>query len=500
MKTGVIYARYSSDSQTEQSIEGQLRVCNEYAKSHDILILDTYIDRAMTGTNDNRPEFQRMIKDSHKKSWDMVLVYKLDRFSRDKYATTIHKKTLKDNGIKLVSATEFIPDTPEGIILESLLEGMNQYYSAELSQKIKRGKNESRHKGLLSGGVVLYGYKNIDKKAVVDNEQATVIISIYEKYCNGWTVLQIMNDLNSKGISHNGKPFRYNTLCKILKNEKYIGIYRYKDQVFDNIYPKIVPQSLFDKANEISKKNSLGRNSTATEFLLRQKVKCGLCGAKINGESGTASNGEKKYYYKCRNRKHHKTCNCRPIPKDILENYVADTIVDALNQPNIIDKIADTIIDIQKSKLDNNHILQTLKRELSQIELAISNLISAIEQGVVSDNTSKRLHELEEKQILIQRQILIEDNKQVVLLSKEEIKQYYLPMLKSNKQALINYLLKEVIVSNNEIQIIFNTPLKTSPDQDGRGYCIYSTHKNLSYKTKFRQKPKTFEFFIKIVI
>ena len=139
MKTAVIYARYSCDKQTEQSIEGQLRVCQDYAKSHDILILDTYIDQAISGTTDNRANFQRMIKDSARKEWNYVLVYKLDRFSRDKYATAIHKKTLRDNGVKVLSAMENIPDTPEGIILESLLEGMNQYYSAELSQKVKRG-------------------------------------------------------------------------------------------------------------------------------------------------------------------------------------------------------------------------------------------------------------------------------------------------------------------------------------------------------------------------
>ena len=126
-QTAVIYARYSSEKQTEQSIEGQLRVCTEYAQKHNILILDTYIDRAMTGTNDNRPEFQRMIKDSAKRQFEIVLVYKLDRFSRDKYATAVNKHTLKCNGVKLVSAMENIPDSPEGIILESLLEGMNMY-------------------------------------------------------------------------------------------------------------------------------------------------------------------------------------------------------------------------------------------------------------------------------------------------------------------------------------------------------------------------------------
>lgn len=123
MKKAVIYARYSCDSQTEQSIEGQLRVCKTYAQEHDILIIGTYIDRAMSGTNDNRPDFKRMLADSAKKLWDFVIVYKLDRFSRDKYEMTIHKHTLKENGVRLISAMENIPDTPEGIILESLLEG-----------------------------------------------------------------------------------------------------------------------------------------------------------------------------------------------------------------------------------------------------------------------------------------------------------------------------------------------------------------------------------------
>ena len=126
VKTAVIYARYSCDKQTEQSIEGQLRVCEEYAQRNGIVIVDTYIDEAMTGTNDNRPDFQRMIKDSAKREFDYVLVYKLDRFSRNKFEATIHKKTLKDHGVKVLSAMENIPDTPEGIILESLLEGFER--------------------------------------------------------------------------------------------------------------------------------------------------------------------------------------------------------------------------------------------------------------------------------------------------------------------------------------------------------------------------------------
>ena len=175
MKTAVIYARYSSDSQSEQSIEGQLRVCQDYAKNNNILILDTYIDRAMTGTNDSRPDFQRMLKDSNKKAWELVLVYKLDRFSRNKYEMAVHKKTLKDNGIKLISAMEYIPDSPEAILIESMLEGYAEYYSAELSQKVRRGMNESRHKGNFTGGNLLYGYKVENKKVLIDEDKAEIV-------------------------------------------------------------------------------------------------------------------------------------------------------------------------------------------------------------------------------------------------------------------------------------------------------------------------------------
>ena len=212
MKTAVIYARYSSERQTEQSIEGQVRVCNEYAERNNILILDTYIDRAMTGTNDNRTDFQRMLKDSAKQAWDYVFVYKLDRFSRNKYEMAMHKKTLRDNGIKLVSAMENIPDTPEGIILESLLEGMAEYYSAELSQKVRRGMRESRTKGNYTGGRILYGYKVVNKKVIVNEDEAEVVRYIYSQYAAGVYVKDIVAALAEKGIYYHGGRFKKNTM------------------------------------------------------------------------------------------------------------------------------------------------------------------------------------------------------------------------------------------------------------------------------------------------
>ena len=190
MKTAVIYARFSSDKQTEASIDGQIRVCTEYAERNDIKIVGTYIDRAMTGTNDNRDAFQQMLKDSDRKAWDYCLVYKLDRFSRNKYETAIHRKHLKDNGVKLLSAMENIPDSPEGILLESLIEGINQYYSEELAQKVSRGLRESRIKGNALGCRVPYGWDKVDKKYVINEKEAEMVREIFNMYLSGKTTMK----------------------------------------------------------------------------------------------------------------------------------------------------------------------------------------------------------------------------------------------------------------------------------------------------------------------
>lgn len=251
MKTAVIYARYSSERQTEQSIEGQLRVCNDYAARNDLVIVDTYIDRAMTGTNDQRDAFQKMMRDSAKKAWDYVLVYKFDRFSRNKYESTIHKHTLKENGIKLLSAMENIPDSPEGIILESLLEGMNQYYSMELAQKVRRGMNESRLKGQYTGGTVLFGYKAENKKIVINEPEAQIMRQAFEEYANGKPGTDIIDEMTARGILYRGHPFPKNTFYAMLGNEKYIGIYRHDGQEYTNIYPAIISKELFEAVQKL---------------------------------------------------------------------------------------------------------------------------------------------------------------------------------------------------------------------------------------------------------
>ena len=201
MKAAVIYARYSSDSQSEQSIEGQVRVCKQFAEKNGLLIVGQYVDRAMTGTNDNRLEFQKMLKDSKKRQWSVVLVYKLDRFARNKYESVVNRKKLTDNGVELVSAMENIPDTPEGKLFLAVIEGFNEYFSEDLKQKVNRGLRESWLKGNATGGAKIFGWDIKDKKYVVNEYEAEIIREIFMKYAQGYKAVAIAEDLKTSGVT-----------------------------------------------------------------------------------------------------------------------------------------------------------------------------------------------------------------------------------------------------------------------------------------------------------
>ena len=463
MKTAVIYARYSSDNQTEQSIEGQLRVCEQYAKNNDILILKTYIDRAMTGTNDNRPDFQQMIKDSASKEWQNIIVYKLDRFSRNKYETAKYKKILKDNGVKLISAMENIPDTPEGIILESLLEGMAEYYSAELSQKVKRGMNETRLKGNFTGGNLIYGYKVENHKILINEEQAKVVRYIYEQYALGVYVKDIIASLTEKHIFNHGKPFARNTIYNILKNEKYSGVYRFNNQTFENMYPQIVSTEIYEKVRQKTNQNKYGKRSIEVVYLLRNKLKCGYCGEPISAECGTTSQGKKRRYYKCLGKKRHTTnCNKQTVRKEILEDLVIKILIEQLNSPKTLDKIAKNILKVQESEDCGNTLLTSLNKEKIETQKILDNIMKAVEQGVVNNTTNKRMTDLEKKLEDIERQIIVEKSKTNFKLTKEDILNYFNEALKLEPQLLINYLVKQIILYDDKMQIYFNSPSITT--------------------------------------
>ncbi len=468
MKTAVIYARYSSDSQSEQSIEGQLRVCEQYAKNNDILILNTYIDRAMTGTNDNRPDFQKMIRESNSKEFESIIVYKIDRFSRNKYETAKYKKILKDNGVKLLSATENIPDTPEGIILESLLEGMAEYYSAELAQKVSRGMKETRLKGFFQGGFLPFGYKLDGRKIVIDETKLEIVKSIFEQYANGVFVKDIMKDLNEKGILNKGKPFARNTLYKMLKNENYTGIYRKDNVVYDNMYPRIIDDETFSKTRSKRKINFYGRRCVRTTFLLRHKLVCGYCGMPISAESGTSKSGKKMNYYKCSGiKKLHNGCIRETVRQNDFEQFILDVIISELSKPQNKKEMVKNILKEQSENSKNSSNLSSLKKRKTQAENSLNNIMQAVEQGVINKTTNSRMKALEEQIEDLEKQMLIERSRMSIQITEKEINQFFEEALRKEPLLLIDQLINKIKVYNDKIEILFNTPIIQSPDKQG---------------------------------
>lgn len=393
----VIYARYSSDSQREESIEGQLRECREYAERNNMTIVGTYIDRALSAKTADRPEFQHMIKDSAKELFEIVLVWKLDRFSRDRYDSAHYKHILKKNGVKVISAKEHISEGPEGIILEAMLEGYAEFYSAELSEKIHRGQKENALKGKNNGGGVPLGYL-LDKKAqklAIDPTTAPLVVEVFEKYADGKSVRSIVEDFNARGLkTKRGQPFNINSFSSLLKNRKYIGEYRYQDVVIEGGVPAIVPEELFNRVQERMEKNrhAPAMAKAKEDYLLTTKLFCGKCERMMVGESGKSHTGAMHYYYKCSGAKRLKDCDKKAVRKDWIERVVVHLTMQRVMDEEKINRLIDAILVMQEQE---DTTTPALRSQLAETESSIGNILKAIEQGIFTPSTKQRLDELE---------------------------------------------------------------------------------------------------------
>ena len=345
----VIYARYSSDNQREESIDGQIRECTAFAEKNGITILRHYIDRACSAKTDNRPAFQEMVKDSVKKLFDMVIVWKLDRFARNRYDSARYKAQLKKNGVKVVSATEVISEGAEGIILESVLEGYAEYYSADLSEKVIRGRTDNALKCMYNGGTLPIGF-------VIDEEQhfqidpltAPFVLEVFKRYDEGATMKELRDWLNENGIRNKlGKPLNYNSIQHMLKNRRYIGEYQYRDVLIPDGIPAIVPKELFDRVQEKIEKNKKApaRHKAEDDYLLTTKLFCGYCGAYLCGESGKSRNGTIHHYYKCVSVKKKRTdCKKKPVRKQWLEDLVVNEVMKVAMDDQAIEAIVSMVM------------------------------------------------------------------------------------------------------------------------------------------------------------
>ena len=479
MKGAVIYARYSSERQNEQSIDGQLTVCHKFAEDNGLTILDTYIDRAMTGTNDNRAAFQQMLSDAEKPvAWDIVLVYALDRFGRDSIEISVNKYRLRKANKMLISATQRtslnIDGTKnlDGIILENFYIGLAEYYSAELSQKIKRGLQENRKKGLCTSGNLPYGYKSVNKKAVIDENEAEVVRYIFDQYYAGKVAPQIIEDLKSKGITYRGKPFYKSILYYILRQEKYIGIARYGDDIYDNIFPAIIDKNIFDKIQVVLAKNKIGSRSTEVEFLLKGKLFCGHCGCSMQGNSGTSQCGKISYYYTCMGRKNRKGCRKSNVRKDDLERLVIDTTISLLSENNMLNEIADKVLELHNLKEQENSFIVMLNQQRADAKKALNNIMKAIEAGIINETTKDRMNELENQIHSLDEKIKLEEFREKTKLTKVDILKYLSEAIKQEPRMIINTLIQKIELYDDKMIIYYNYIDKNKNPNDNSDFYL----------------------------
>lgn len=369
---------------------------------------------------------------------------------------------------------------------------------SELSQKILRGQRENRKKGLFCGGHIPYGYYAVNKKVVIDEDKASVVRYIFEQYSLGLTVPKIIALLTKEGLLHYGKPFVPNTVYNILRNERYIGIYRHKDEVFDNIFPRILSDDLFNAARKRIDANKFGKKSVQEVYLLRNKVKCGYCGHPISAECGTSSCGTKIRYYKCRGRKKHKNgCIKSAVRKEILEDLILDVVIKGLKTPDVINKIVDGLMELQEQQARESSMLNILIKELRQTEITLNNLLSAVEQGIFSNTTNKRLHELETRQQELEQKIAVEKSKSVMMISRSEILKYYEEALRLESQMLINYLVKSIVLYNDKIELHYNNPTRLEGTDE---LTVYSGTVKMPCVVQNKLEPELREMELKMII
>ena len=496
--TAVIYARYSSDNQREESIEGQIRECTAYAEKNGITVVKHYIDRALSAKTDNRPDFQQMIKDSEKRLFDIVLVWKLDRFARNRYDSAHYEYQLERNHVKLVSATEPISDSPAGIMVKSMLTGMAEYYSAELSEKVVRGMTENVLKGKYNGGTIPIGFKVDEEKFFqIDPLKAPFVVEAFQRYNDGATMKELMNWLNDSGVTTNrNQKFTYNSVQKLLTNKRYIGENHFKDIVMPDSIPAIVDKDLFEEVQQKIKKNSRApaRHKAEDDYLLTTKLFCGMCGAMMFGECGTGRNKVVHHYYKCATAKRFKTCKKKTVRKEWLEDLVVAETMKLIQDDAVIDAIVAEVMELQDQE---NTTLPLLEKQMREVENGIENMLNAIQAGVLTNSTKSRLEKLEAQQKELEIRIA-EEKIARPRLSENQVRFWLTrfrkldPNVKSHRETLINTFVNAVYLYDEKVLITFNykdgtktitfdeIAAKDAPEGNGSDLGCFAPPKNLN--------------------
>ena len=397
-RTAVAYARYSSAGQRDVSIEQQLEDIRAYAERDGYTIVHEYADHARSGYKNvtARSEFQAMIAAASSGTFDTVLVWKVDRFGRSRRDSAVYKDQLRSLGVRVVSTMEHIPEGAAGVITEGMLETLAEWYSRNLSENVCRGMTDNAKKCLYNGAHI-YGYScGPDRHYVINEPEARVVRQVFKYYAEGFSMTEITRFLNDSGVRTNkGKLFTLGMIYNILKQERYLGIYIWKEYRTPGGMPAIIDHQIWNEAQRMRKKTGRHYEKSPVEYLLTGKAFCGMCGCPLVGDSGTSHTGTTHYYYTCQSRKRRTGCHKKPIRREALEDLVINFLLDHCLTGEEIEKIADAVVAAQQEKQKSSP-LESMRGELRSTLRKIDNINNAIAEGIWTDSTVVTLRSLEQ--------------------------------------------------------------------------------------------------------
>lgn len=474
----VIYARYSDSKQREESIEAQLKICHEYAQQMGYTVIREYVDRALSGRSDDRPQFQLMLKHSERGQFSKVLIYRFDRFSRGKYTPFVHLAALEERGVDVESVKELVPEGPLRDLVLPMIIGSNSSYSRELGEKVKRNLDLNADKCLSNGGTTPLGYKlekvnpkseKSKKKYIIDEMYAPIVKEIFQKYARGWSMKKICDDLNARQLkTAQGVAFNKNSLHTLLKNRKYLGIYIYNGREIPGGMPQIIDQELFDKVQDVMKTNKKApaRSRARAEYILSGKLFCGYCRNGMVGVSANKKiNGESQIYnyYRCKTSLHQKTCKKKTVRKEYIEDIVISECKRLLTAPNI-KRIAKEVVKIAQSMEDNSEI-KRLEKSVKELENSKENQmvnLRACKDDAVRNMLLEDLSKLA-ADIKAATEQLEREKARHYLVTEDQVIEYLTQLAQGDisnltyRKALIRLFVNKIFLYDDKLIITFTT-------------------------------------------
>lgn len=454
--TAVIYARYSSSKQNDESIEQQVMVCETYAEEHGYKVLQVYADRAVTGTDDKRESFQRMIHDSELGQFGVIIAYKSNRIGRNMLQAMQYNELLRDRGIRIVYAREVFDDTASGRFMMRNMLNMNQFYSENLSEDVKRGMTMNAREGKAMSKPP-FGYKIENGQFVIDPERSGIAQEIFSLYADGTMVSDITEKFRNV-TKRDGKHLVDHTIRSMLSNPFYIGEYSWNGVEYKNI-PPIIDRELYDRVQKVRAGNVVhpSRHRQTEDYVLSGLLWCQPCQERFIGYSCKNHDGKTFRYYRCKNP----NCAHRYLSKDKLEQLVFNATKEFAFDTDKLDQAAKQVYQYMLRKSYADKDMNEVKQKLEQTKTKIAGMISAIENGLYTPDMKQRMLELTEAKEEYEREL--ERRKTPFNLTENDVRQFLydyarttIKATEEEAQKLLSSFLYKIDVYDSYLVIFYN--------------------------------------------